>query len=400
MSDTPPSDPKTPSAGQPQGEAPEPFVRGRIVWGRPPETVFRTGPLPRPPQSWSQPTPRPRPAPARPAGDIFSGSMIPRAAPSTAVDLPPVTDAVPVVEPAAPESTIEPVAAKPRRARKSAPVEAPKTDPVPDVDPVVEPSAVAEAPPSVTPEPVEAEQHAAPFEPVAEAVFEPIAEPVSEFIVEAEPVRPKARPAPAVEIIVEPEAAEQIDTVPPPLSTDQKAAADPRAIPSVVVTPTLYATVGAVIEKVKTNDTWRLAAVIGALVVTAGFIWLATLPSGDAPPLDMDAPPPAAPGLETPVVDEAAPVGAAGAMPEAEVATPSTQSVTAVSPTQAAVTPRPASQVGATTPAPRVVPTPPAETATPPAIETTPLVVERPTAAAPAPTDPDAPMQTRPQPLN
>jgi hypothetical protein len=203
-----------------------------------------------------------------------------------------------------------------------------------------------------------------------------------------------------VEIIVEPEAAEQIDTVPPPLSTDQKAAADPRAIPSVVVTPTLYATVGAVIEKVKTNDTWRLAAVIGALVVTAGFIWLATLPSGDAPPLDMDAPPPAAPGLETPVVDEAAPVGAAGAMPEAEVATPSTQSVTAVSPTQAAVTPRPASQVGATTPAPRVVPTPPAETATPPAIETTPLVVERPTAAAPAPTDPDAPMQTRPQPLN
>jgi hypothetical protein len=203
-----------------------------------------------------------------------------------------------------------------------------------------------------------------------------------------------------VEIIVEPEAAEQIDTVPPPLSTDQKAAADPRAIPSVVVTPTLYATFGAVIEKVKTNDTWRLAAVIGALVVTAGFIWLATLPSGDAPPLDMDAPPPAAPGLETPVVDEAAPVGAAGAMPEAEVATPSTQSVTAVSPTQAAVTPRPASQVGATTPAPRVVPTPPAETATPPAIETTPLVVERPTAAAPAPTDPDAPMQTRPQPLN
>ena len=325
--------------------------------------------------------------------------MIPRAAPSTAVDLPPVTDAHSVVEPAASEASVEPVAAKPRRARKSAPVEAPKADPVPDVDPVIEPSVVAEAPPPVTPEPIEPED-AASFEPVAEAVFEPIAEPVSEFIVEAEPVRPKARPAPAVEIIVEPEAADQIDTVPPPLSTDQKAAADPRAIPSVVVTPTLYATVGAVIEKVKTNDTWRIAAVIGALVVTAGFIWLATLPSGDAPPLDMDAPPPAAPGLETPLVDEAAPVAAAGATPEAEVATPSTQSVTAVRPTQAAVTPRPASPSGATTPASRAAPTPQAETVTSPAIETVPLVVERPTAAAPAPTDPDAPMQTRPQPLN
>lgn len=399
MSDTPPSDPKTPSAGQPQGEAPEPFVRGRIVWGRPPETVFRTGPLPRPPQSWSQPTPRPRPAPARPAGDIFSGSMIPRAAPSTAVDLPPVTDADSVIEPAAPEATVEPVATKPRRARKSAPVEAPKADPIPDVDPVIEPSVEAEAPVPVTPEPIEPED-AVSFEPVAEAVFEPIAEPVSEFVVEAEPVRPKARPAPAVEIIVEPEATDQIDTVPPPLSTDQKTAADPRAIPSVVVTPTLYATVGAVIEKVKTNDTWRLAAVIGALVVTAGFIWLATLPSGDAPPLDMDAPPPAAPGLETPLVDEAPPVAAAGATPEAEAATPSTQSLTAVRPAQAAVTSRPASPAGATTPASRAAPTPQAETVTSPAIETAPLVVERPTAAAPAPTDPDAPMQTRPQPLN
>lgn len=397
MSDTPPSDPKTPSAGQPQGEAPEPFVRGRIVWGRPPETVFRTGPLPRPPQSWSQPTPRPRPAPARPAGDIFSGSMIPRAAPSTAVDMPPVLDADPIVEPAAPEATVEPVATKPRRARKSAPVEAPKADPVPDVDPVIEPSVVAEAPSPATPEPIEPE-HAASFEPVAEAAFEPIAEPVSEFIVEAEPVRPKARPAPAVEIIVEPEAADQIDTVPPPLSTDQKAAADPRAIPSVVVTPTLYATFGAVIEKVKTNDTWRIAAVIGALVVTVGFIWLATLPSGDAPPLDMDAPPPAAPGLETPLADEAAPLAAAEPTPEAEAAAPSTDPVGAVRLTQPAATARPSVAADSASAAPGV--TAPAETATPPAIETAPLVVERPTAAAPAPTDPDAPMQTRPQPLN
>lgn len=396
MSDTPPSDPKTPPPGQPQDGSSEPWSRGRIVWGRPPETVFRTGPLPRPPQSWSQPTPRPQASAARPAGDIFSGSMIPRAAPSTAVDLPPVTDTDVLVEPPAPEPTVEPVTAKSRRTRKATTAQPPKTDSVTDIGRVAEISPAVETPPTISPEPIET----APVEPVAETIVEPITEPISEVIVEAEPVRPQTRPAPAVEIIVEPEAADQIDTVPPPLSTDQKAAADPRAIPSVVVTPTLYATFGAVIEKVKTNDTWRIAAVVGALVVTAGFVWLATLPSGDAPPLDMDAPPPAAPGLEASVLDEPAPVAAGEAQPESEPVAPSSQSVEAVRLPPPVATTRPAATASAPTASPRIAPAPAVEAPVSPDIETAPLIDDRPTAAAPPPTDPDAPMQTRPQPLN
>ncbi len=384
MSDTPPSDPKastpkTPTPGPSQDTVPEPFVRGRIVWGRPPETVFRTGPLPRPPESWTQPF-RPAPPP-RPAGSILSGSMIPRAAPSADFDILPTLEPEPV-EPTPAEPT-----PKPRRARKAA-------------APLAETSAVAapvEAPPApdvpVEPPVVEA---------YAESETETPSEPILETIVEAEPVRPAARPAPAVEIIVEPEAPEQIDTMPPPLSTAQGQTADPRAIPSVVVTPTLYAQVGAVIEKVKTNDTWRIAAVVGALAVTVGFIWLATLPSGDAPPLDMDAPPPAAPGAAAPPAIEAAPV------PSAETAPPAVADVTeapvpvpparAAPPTETARPARPDTTT-ATTPTPRIVTPPATVPSTPPVIETAPLIVEPPTAATPPPTDPDAPIETRPQPL-
>jgi len=219
----------------------------------------------------------------------------------------------------------------------------------------------------------------------------------------AQATRPAARPAPAVEIIVEPEAPEQIDPMPPPLSTAQGQTADPRAIPSVVVTPTLYAQVGAVIEKVKTNDTWRIAAVVGAVVVVAGFVWVATLPAGDAPALDMDAPPPAAPGVETPPTIEAAPAPAAEPVPTVTAEAPEPAIVERAAPAVPATRPaRPAPATSATTsqPAPRVVAPPVSEPVTPPVIDTAPLVVEPPTAATPAPTDPDAPIATRPQPLN
>ncbi|HVL42398.1 MAG TPA: hypothetical protein VM348_09590, partial [Brevundimonas sp.] len=65
---------------KPLNGTPEPFRRP-VVWGRPPATVFRAGPLPR--GAALPPLPEPPRAPQpRPAGPgIFSGSMIPRAAP-------------------------------------------------------------------------------------------------------------------------------------------------------------------------------------------------------------------------------------------------------------------------------------------------------------------------------
>ncbi|MGH7028635.1 MAG: hypothetical protein ACREEF_15000, partial [Brevundimonas sp.] len=60
-----------------------PFARRQVQWGRPPQTVFRAGPLPRgtglmPPLP-EAPKPAPRPAASRPAsGGVFSGSLVPQ----------------------------------------------------------------------------------------------------------------------------------------------------------------------------------------------------------------------------------------------------------------------------------------------------------------------------------
>lgn len=68
---------------KPLNGTPEPFRRP-VVWGRPPQTVFRAGPLPK---GGSLP-PLPEP-PRRPAGSgILSGSMIPRAASAPALPTP------------------------------------------------------------------------------------------------------------------------------------------------------------------------------------------------------------------------------------------------------------------------------------------------------------------------
>jgi len=379
MSDTLPSDP---GDDRPEGAAPEPFVRGRIVWGRPPETVFRTGPLPRAPQSWGQPAPRP-------ASDIFTGSMIPpRAAPPVEAPLP--GERPPVEEVATPVEPREPVATRPRRARKTAPVSEPT--PAPEPEPEAVEATLVEARSEPTPEPTPEVMPEPTPEVIPDPIAEPIPDPVIETLTEPEPVRPATPPRPTVEIIVEPEAPEQIDTLPPPLSGAAPRQADPRAMPSVVVTPTLYARVEAVVEKVSKKDRWLVAAAVGAVIVTGGFIWLATLPSGDAPALDMDAPPPAAPGAEVPVPVEVTP-------PPVVVET----GAPAPAPLTARREPAPTVRPPAVSPAP--VQTPPALTPQAsqpvevPAIEPAPLVVEPPTTAAPAPTDPDAPIETRPQPL-
>ena len=374
MSDTPPSDPKDKPA---PGAVPEPFVRGRIVWGRPPETIFRTGPLPRAPQSWSQAAPRPAAPTPSPAGNIFTGSMIPRAVPAAEPDLLPGEKPLVDEAPAAAAAPVEPVAAKPRRARKIEPALESTLEPTaePAEAPVVE--AYAEPEPAADPEPT----------------IDPVAESVTETVVEPEPVQPAA-PRPTAEIIVEPEPAEPIKTIPPLSGAADAGLSDPRAMPSVVVTPTLYARVEAVVEKVSKKDRWLVAAAIGAVLVTGGFIWLATLPSEGTPPLDMDAPPPAAPGTESTVPIEAEPVAAA------EVAPPATAEEPEVAPMRAepAATPAPSRVQPAR---PTVQPSAPVtQEPPPPVIETAPLVVEPPTAATPAPTDPDAPIETRPQPLN
>ncbi|OMG52771.1 hypothetical protein, partial [Brevundimonas sp. ZS04] len=95
--DDKPQSPETQSAPR----APEPFRRGQITWGRPPQAAFHVGPLPRdeglarlaampPHPKPAQPKPAParpqaaQPAASRPAApaarpaDVFGGSMVPR----------------------------------------------------------------------------------------------------------------------------------------------------------------------------------------------------------------------------------------------------------------------------------------------------------------------------------
>jgi hypothetical protein len=284
----------------------EPFTRGRIQWGRPPQTVFQVGPLPRsagPLPSWAQ-------SGHQPGAGILSGSMAP---PQAAT---PEPEAAPVAEPPAPE-------VRPK--------------------PIPEPEPIASAPP----------------------------QPAPEVIVEAEPV--VAAPTP------------------PPVA-DEAPAAEPRALPSVVVTPAIYATVSAAIETVTRKDRWMIVAAVVAVLVTGGFIWLATLPGGGSAELDLSAPPPVVEGSTPLPAETLAPVEAVSA--EEPAAPP----VVTAAPAPAR-TPTPPARTAPRTPAPIVVTPPPASTPRP-YIETQPLAVEPPTPAQAPPSDPDAPIATRPQPLN
>ena len=306
MSSEPPKD-------TPEDRPTEPFARGRIQWGRPPQQLFQVGPLPQ-----AQGRPQARPARGSGAG-ILSGSMIPQARSA-----------------AAPE--VEAAAVPPVEAKAAPEVVAP---------PVAEPAA-----PPPAPEPVAA----------------------------------------ASEMVVEPEEPEPPVTV-PPLSGQAKPTAKPRSLPSVVVTPAIYASVGAAMQKVTKKDRWLVVAGIAAVVVIGGFIWLATLPGPqpvDPTPTPMVAETPAA---DTPMAADA---------PPAEVAPTPVAPVTAARSAPAAdPVPTPAPEPRRATPSDTVVVAPaPVETAPRPYIETAPLVVEPPTPAAPPPTDPEAPIATRPQPLD
>lgn len=118
---------------------PEPFRR-RVVWGRPPATVFRAGPLP----GSVAPSPLPGPAAMQLTPGILTGSMIPRAAPAapsarTEAAAPSVTEVqevqpemTPPRPPAAdgPDLTVRPLpAVEPDAARRPEPVPAPAPAP-------------------------------------------------------------------------------------------------------------------------------------------------------------------------------------------------------------------------------------------------------------------------------
>lgn len=317
--------------GPPSDRPTEPFARGRIQWGRPPQQVFRVTPLSG--AGAASPTPRPVPRAASGAG-ILTGSMIPPKRTATPTE---------PVEAAASETIVPPP-----------PLEA-------EPAPVVEPT----------------------FEPIAP---EPEPQPRPELVA-AEPL--------AQEIVIEPEAAEPAVTVPPPLSGEAQPTARPRELPSVVVTPTLYASMGAAVQEVAKGGRWTIAAGVVALLIIGGFIWLATLPApqpvaGGPTPLAAGAPP----IIETPLIQEAPPPAAATSAPPPSAPAPATVPA-ASSPAPEATAPRRPAQAPA---APIVIA--PRQTAPRPYIETAPLVIDPPTPAVPANPDPDAPIATRPQPLD
>ena len=97
---------------KPLNGTPEPFRRP-MVWGRPPATVFRAGPLPR------SGLPQPGPGPMQLSPGVLSGSLIPgttrtaaTASPGLKADPVPVveTDAGSPPEPVRPTAPAQPVA--------------------------------------------------------------------------------------------------------------------------------------------------------------------------------------------------------------------------------------------------------------------------------------------------
>lgn len=378
---------------KPEDRPAEPFTKGRIQWSRPPQPVFRVGPLPR--SNMMPQTPMaPRPA-QRPGGGILTGSMIPPARHASAAEQTPEPSGVAsqtVVEPVVDQVTVEPVAVEPEPVLPEPVLAEPGMAADPAVDPVPEPKrkprATARSKAQAEPDPasdVEAVAEAGPVaEPIVHAVFEPQVEPVAEVPLERD-------------IVVEPEVPEPAVTVPPPLSSEARPAAEPRAMPSVVVTPAIYATVGAAIQKAAKNDRWLIVVVVLAVLTVGGFVWLATLP-GPAP-IDQ--------GEEEPALAyDAVPIDPATPIEDVELSSSATASPTppVSAPAAASSTPAAREPVSAPRPAAPLIVTPPAasaSTGTPrPYIETSPLVVEVPTPATAPPSDPEAPIATRPQPLD
>jgi len=111
---------------KPLNGTPEPFRRP-VVWGRPPATVFRAGPLPR------SGVPLPGPGPMQLSPGVLSGSLIPGAARTAATASPGLTAGpVPAVEPdpGNPPEPVRPTAPAQPDAVTAGPVTHPVTQPV------------------------------------------------------------------------------------------------------------------------------------------------------------------------------------------------------------------------------------------------------------------------------
>ncbi len=312
---------------QPLSGSNTPFSRGTVTWGRPPQTVFRAGPLPK----GERLPPLPEPSSATPVGarvgsGILGGSLIPQA---------------PVPSPA-PTSTPIP-----------APTPAPASVPAP------EPRARAPEP-DLTVRPL----------PAPEPAHVPIlAEPVVAEPVVAGTAPPRAEPAPGVS---------------PVLATASARRSGGR-LP-------LYAGVA-----------------VAVVAVAAVGVWMLTRPPAAPPAVEVAVPPavlapqPDAEPLSVPIEAEAVALEETVSQP---VAAPPPAAAAPASPVPARreAAPPPAVQPAPVQPA-QATPTltPPTGTVAPsPLIEIVPAqpAGPPPTSAERPPVDPDAPITTRPQPLN
>ena len=309
-----------------------PFARRPVQWGRPPQTTFRAGPLPRG-TGLVPPAPAPAQAPAAPrpaSGGVLGGSLVPQRRPAQ-----PGTG---------PTLLTTPMPTAPQPARPAAPV-------------------APAAPVDATPRPL----------PTAALARAP--EPASRPSVAS---APKPAPGPAV-------AAPEVE----PSRADAPVASRAFARNGGNRTP-LYIAAAAVV-------------VISAPVAT----WLITRSNSDTAPAApatsavLAAPTPAASAVEAAPAPVDTPVAApqTPAAPRAVTRSPAPRRAEAASSETLAANPRPAPVVASpatVAPAPVVVIAPPVEAASEPVQPAGPP----PTAARPAQSDPNAPVVTKPQPLD
>ena len=343
-----------------------PFARRQAQWGRPPQTTFIAGPLPRgtglmPPVASAPKTEAPkaqalggetaRPAPRAPAagpGHAFGGSLVPqrRATPPAAAPTFLTAPMPGLATPPRPAPSLAPVAPT----LTSAAVETAKSAPV-----------------DATPRPL----------PPVQAPVEPVVAKTPRAVSHEDAPRPVAsRPDPVV-----------------------RAAAAPASAP---VTPRKTA------NRLPLYIAAAAVVVIGAPVVT----WLITrsnsepAPAAPSPVLEASGAAVSVP----PVVENAGTVAAETPVAAAPPPAPSpvaprpavVRRAPAAASTQGRTTDRSSSAPTTAVAAPSVVApaSPPPVVVVAPAPETSPPAAPPPTAARPAQSDPDAPVVTKPQPLD
>jgi len=361
------------SAGMVPNDPAAGFQRGRIVWGRPPQPVFRAGPLPRDEGLARLIAMPPHPQAAKPtvkgsvASGVAGGSNIPQAPRAAQPQPAPASRGlgnfsnVPQTSRPAPQGAAKPAAPAGGILGGSLVPPAKPVAPLAAVTPQPEPKPVPQAPQQAAPAPV------APM-PVAEEIV---------VMSELEPVVAPRRPVAGAT-----QAEARMDCV-----------------------------------SAKTSTAWgRWAVAAGALIIAAGVVvwWMNREPEAPVAPQETVAAAPETVTSETaapvaserlaPEVSQNAPAVTQTATPTAAVRAP--QRVTTEAPPRPAAAPvktlsatpaaRPATiqtAPASSQPAPVVVVTPPAEA---PVVEQGPA----PTIAAPMQSNPDAPVVTRPQKLD